>query len=389
MATLHEKVTAEVDKIFPELSRLSRAIHASPELGFEEKRSSTLVMQFLDSHDFHLEQGTKPLDTAFKAFKGDPGSPSVAFLAEYDALPKIGHACGHNLIAAASAGAGVALSRALPHESGRVFVMGTPGEEMYGGKIKMIEQGMFNGIDAAMMFHPSVRNAVVKRTLAMTELKITFHGKSTHAAATPELGINALDAMILMFNGINALRQQTHDSARIHGIITHGGDAPNVIPSFTEARVAVRALETQTMRHLVERVISCIEGAARGTGCRHEVDIAGPVYEGFRPNYTLAGIFHQKVESFGITINDTDETKNIGSSDIGNISRILPAIHPELTICGIDKLPHTPEFEEASRSENAEKVMGIAAKALALTGLEILTNSEIRESMQEEFNNGQ
>lgn len=385
MSVLQGKIIAEVDRIFPELVRVSRAIHASPELGFEETKSCGLIVDFLESRGFRVESGAASLPTAFCARRGSPERPSVAFVAEYDALPNIGHACGHNLIAAASAGAGAALASVLGEEGGSVVVVGTPAEEMHGGKIKMIEKGVFDGLDAAMMFHPSVRNAVVKRTLSMTELRITFHGRSAHAAATPELGINALDAMILTFSGINALRQQTPEDARIHGIITHGGDAPNVIPSQTEARIAVRALQGEVMRHLVERVRACIQGAAQATGCTSDVEIAGPVYEGLFPNYTLAGIFQEKVEGLGVTINDTDETKYIGSSDIGNLSQVLPVIHPELSICGFDRLPHTPGFAEAAHSEPAEKVMGIAAKALALTGLEVLTRPEVREKMREEF----
>jgi amidohydrolase len=385
MPTFQEKVIVEADRIFPELVRISRAIHDCPELGFEEKEASSLLTQFLETYGFHLESVAASLPTAFKARKGEPASPSVAFLAEYDALPNMGHACGHNLIAAASVGAGVVLSKVLEEGNGRVWVVGTPAEEMSGGKIRMIEQGVFDGIDAAMMFHPSVRNAAVKRTLSMAELKISFHGKSAHAAAMPEFGANALDAMVLMFTGINALRQQTTEDARIHGIISHGGDAPNVIPAYTEARIAVRALESTVMKSLVDRVKGCIQGAARATGCRFEVEAAGPVYEGFLPNYTLAGIFQKKVEELGVRIDDTDETRHIGSSDIGNISRILPAIHPELTICSTDRLPHSPGFAEAARTESAEKVMGIAVKALALTGLEVLTHPEVRENMQKEF----
>ncbi|OIP63582.1 MAG: amidohydrolase [Nitrospirae bacterium CG_4_9_14_3_um_filter_53_35] len=385
MTDLRRKVIAEVDRLFPELVGLSRAIHGHPELGFEEKESHSLLTRFLDSQGFHLEEEPASLKTAFKAHRGAPASPSVAFLSEYDALPGIGHACGHNLIAAAGAGAGAALASVLPRGQGRILVIGTPAEEMYGGKIRMIEHGVFDGIDAAMMFHPSVRNAVVKRTLSMTELKITFYGKSAHAAAAPELGINALDAMILMFSGVNALRQQTPEDVRIHGIITHGGDAVNVIPSRTEARIAVRALETGTMKHIIERVKGCMEGASRAAGCTFAVETAGPVYEGLMPNYTLAGIFQQAVESLGIVIDDTDETKYIGSSDIGNLSRILPAIHPELSICGMDRMPHTPRFAEAARTEDAERVMGTAAKALALTGLEVLMNPDVRKKMHEEF----
>jgi amidohydrolase len=385
MTDLEDKVIAKVDKIFPHLVQISRAIHDRPELGYQEKEASALLMAFLKNEGFTVESGVGSVDTAFRAVKGKPDVPAVAFLSEYDALPGIGHACGHNLIAVAGIGAGAALASSLPGGMGRIFVLGTPAEEMFGGKIKMIEEGCFDGIDAAMMFHPSVRNAAVKRTLSMTELQVEFHGRSSHAAAAPELGINALDAMIIAFSAINALRQQTPEDARIHGIITHGGDAPNVIPSLTEARIAVRALEVSTMNNLLEQVRACIHGAAQATGCTCEVKIAGPVYQGLLPNYTLAGIFQKQIESQGIVIDDTDETGYIGSSDIGNVSRIMPAIHPELAITGYESLPHTHGFVEASRTAHAEEVMKSAAKALALTGLAVMTDPEVRKKMQQEF----
>ena len=385
MKDREKKIVAEVDRLFPELVRMSRAIHGHPELAHEEKKSSTLLADFLKTKAFAVELGVGSLKTAFRAMKGTAPSPAVAFLSEYDALPGIGHACGHNLIAVAGVGAGVALASALSGDEGRVYVIGTPAEEMSGGKIKMIEEGAFEGMDAAMMFHPSVRNAAVKRTLSMTELRVTYHGKTSHAAAAPELGINALDAMIVAFSAINALRQQTPEDGRIHGIITHGGDAVNVIPERTEARIAVRALEVVTMNNLLERVEKCLRGAAQATGCLCDIKVAGPVYEGMVPNYTLAGIFQEHMASLGIVLDDTDETGYIGSSDIGNVSRIIPAIHPELTIAGYESLPHTAGFEEAAKTEVAEKVMQCAAKALALTGLAVLTDPEVRSRMHREF----
>jgi amidohydrolase len=385
MDPLETKLRAEVDGLFPELVRISRTIHDRPELGYQEKEATLVLGRFLEGKGFTVEWGLGSVLTAFRATRGASPSPAVAFLAEYDALPGLGHACGHNLIAAAAVGAGTALASVLSDKDGRVLVVGTPAEEMQGGKVRLLEEGAFEGVDAALMFHPSVRNAVVKRTLAMTEFQVTFHGRSSHAAAAPELGINALDAIILAFTGINALRQQITDDGRIHGIITKGGDAPNIIPSLTEARIAVRALDRSVLDGLLVRVKQCLEGAAMATGCTLEITEVGPSYEGLLPNYTLARIFEEKIESMGISMDDHDELRYIGSSDIGNLSRQLPVIHPELTICGFESLPHTPGFAEAARSEKAEAVMKKAATALALTGLEILTDREVREKMQEEF----
>jgi len=385
MDVLEKKVVEAVEAVFPDLVRISRAIHDRPELGYEEREAAALLTDFLQDRGFEVEPGVGRVSTAFRASRGSSPAPSVAFLAEYDALPNLGHACGHNLIAAAGIGAGVALASVLPECGGCVRVIGTPAEEMHGGKIRLIEEGCFKGIDAALMFHPSVRNTVVKRTLAMTELRFAFHGKSSHAAAAPELGVNALDAMVLAFSGMNALRQQIPGDGRIHGIITRGGDAPNVIPAFTEARVAVRALERPVMENLIERVKGCIEGAARATGCTFEIETVGPAYEGLMPNRTLASIFERKVEALGIPIDDPDPLGYIGSSDIGNVSRVVPAIHPELAICGFESLPHTSGFAVAARSERAETVMKTAAKALALTGLAVLRDVAVRERMAREF----
>lgn len=385
MDALEKKVVEVVETVFPDLVRISRAIHDRPELGYEEREAVALLTDFLRGKGFEVESGIGEVATAFQASLGRSPAPAVAFLAEYDALPNLGHACGHNLIAAAGIGAGAALASVLPECGGSVRVVGTPAEEMHGGKIKLIEEGCFNGIDAVLMFHPSIRNAVVKRTLAMTELRFSFHGKSSHAAAAPELGVNALDAMVLAFSGINALRQQIPDDGRIHGIITRGGDAPNIIPAFTEARVAVRALERPVMESLIERVKGCIEGAARATGCTFEIETVGPAYEGLMPNRTLASIFERKIKAFGITIDDPDPLGYIGSSDIGNVSRVVPAIHPELSICGLESLPHTPGFAEAARSEHAEAVMKKAVQALALTGLTVLRDTTVREEMGREF----
>jgi len=385
MDPLKKQVMEKVEVLFPELVRVSRTIHDRPELGYEERSAAALLTDFLRQQGFDVEPGIGGIETAFRASRSSSPGPTVAFLAEYDALPKLGHACGHNLIAAASVGAGAALASTFPACAGTVRVIGTPAEEMHGGKIRLIEEGCFAGIDAALMFHPSVRNAVVKRTLAMTELRFAFRGKSSHAAAAPELGINALDAMVLAFSGINALRQQISDDARIHGIITRGGDAPNIIPAFTEARVAVRALERPVMENLVERVHGCIEGAARAAGCTFEVEVLGPVYEGMMPNRTLAAVFQEKIEALGIVIDDPDELRFIGSSDIGNVSRTVPAIHPELAICGFESMPHTTGFAEAARGEAGEAVMKKAACALALTGLSVLRDPGLRDKMVLEF----
>ena len=264
-----DEVVKAVDRLAQELVATSRFLHQHPELAYEEWESARHLTDLLNAHGFEVTEGAGGLPTAFLAKTPDSrGTATVAFLAEYDALPSLGHACGHNLIAASSVGAALALQPLLPALGGQVVVIGCPAEEKGGGKIALAKAGLFAGIDAALLVHPSNRTELFKCALAMRALRVEFFGKSSHAAAAPHLGINALDAVLLAFTNLNALRQQLRDDARIHGVITDGGRAPNIIPDYATARFYIRALDLDYLRDLHRRVVACFEAAAQATGAR-------------------------------------------------------------------------------------------------------------------------
>jgi amidohydrolase len=375
---LKAELGQQIDNLAPQLVTLSRAIHAQPELCFEEKNAVRLLGTFLKEHGFSCQTGVGEVPTAFLAnYPPQAGQrPAVAFLAEYDALPDLGHACGHNLIAAASAGAAAGLASCFDKQWGRIVVLGTPAEEGGGGKIRLIDKGLFEGLDAALMFHPDAKTHMVKRSLALVSLTAEFHGQAAHAAAAPHEGRNALDGVIQSFNNINALRQQLRDDARIHGIITHGGEAPNIIPRFAAARFMVRALDKVYLEHVLERVSHCLQGAAQASNTRLELKIDALRYDPFKPDYRLADLFRQNLKHLGLEEDPGSELENIGSSDIGNVSQILPTLHANVSICppepGISI--HTPEFAQAAAADLGMQRMLLAAKALAMTAVDVLVN---------------
>ncbi len=264
---LKQRAAAEVDRRRKELIDLSLRIHANPEIAFEEHKSAAALAEFLEANGFVVESGICEISTAFRASVGS-GEPRVALLAEYDALPGVGHGCGHNIIGTASCAAGIALKPVIEETGGTVLVIGTPAEEAAGGKVYMAARGAFDGLDCAMMVHPGNRNTSVAFALACLELDVEFEGKAAHAAARPEAGLNALDAMVAAFVNIGLLRQQLRDSARVHGIITDGGQAVNVIPHHTEAKLLVRSEDDEYMDEVLKpKVLGCFEGAAAATGC--------------------------------------------------------------------------------------------------------------------------
>ncbi len=256
------RACAAVDARAEELRALSLRIHAHPEVAFEEVQASGWLCELLEASGFAVARGIADMPTAFRAVAGS-GTPVVAVLAEYDALPGIGHGCGHNIIATAAAGAGIGLRAVIDELGGTVQVIGTPAEEVYGGKAQMIRAGAFGGIDAAMMVHPGTRDAVFTRALACAELRVEYFGREAHAAAQPEKGINALEALILAYNGINALRQHIRRTARVHGVITDGGQAPNIVPGHATASFLVRAEDNEYLEELKRRVVACFEAARR------------------------------------------------------------------------------------------------------------------------------
>jgi amidohydrolase len=385
---LKQAVVAEVDRLSPELLEMSRFLHAHPELSFEEHQAADLLTRTMEAHGFSIERGVAGLATAFTAATGSGAGPTIAFLAEYDALPGLGHACGHNLIASGSVGAALALKSCLGHLPGRVLLVGCPAEERGGGKIPLVEAGVFQAVDAAMLVHPSNQTEVVKKALGMRDVQVEFFGKAAHAAAVPHLGINALDAVILTFNNINALRQQVRSDARIHGIITHGGKAPNIIPDYAAALFYVRALDMAYLEELYQKVLGCFEAAAAATGARYQVKRAGYDYQPHKINYAFAALFRQNLEALGGVVDQGPEDVELGSTDVGNVSQVVPTLQPTVAICGPKVSCHMSEFAVASGSAAGEQGMLLAARAMALTGLDLLRDRDALHRVKSEFAGG-
>ena len=381
---LKASVISEVDARRDELIELSLRIHSNPELGFQETKASSWLVQYLDKNGFAVERGICGLPTAFRGSCGH-GKPAIAILAEYDALPKLGHACGHNIIAANAVGAGVAAKPAVERFGGSLLVIGTPSEELYGGKIIMAERGAFDDVDIAMIVHPGVYDIATTQALACQGLEIEFFGQAAHAAARPEAGINALEAMIQALNAINSLRQHIKEKARIHGIITDGGEAANIVPAHSAGSFIVRAEDDAYLDQLKQRVINCFIGAATATGARLQYKWADVRYAPMRNNLTLAQLFSQNMELVGRRLHLSDPTRAFGSTDMGNVSQIVPSIHPMVAIAPVGGEEHSPQFATAAASEAANRALLDAAKALAMTVVDMVANPETFNKVKEEF----
>jgi amidohydrolase len=314
------------------------------------------------------------------------GEPRIAYLLEYDALPDLGHGCGHNLIAAGGAAAAIALARTLDGpESGTVHVVGTPAEEDGGGKIIELEAGVFDGMTAAMMFHPADRTLPTRRALACIDYKLTYHGVAAHAAKNPHDGVNALAAMIQFFVALDGMRQQLDPRARIHGIITKGGSAANVIPDLTEASFMVRHVTGGLTRELAAQVENCARAAALATGATCELRHSSPMYEERNDNPLLAERAGRYMAEAGLDVKDPSEDDGAGSSDIGNLSQWLPCIHPYAQIAPEGTPGHSIEMREAAVSDAGHQAALKAAVALARVGADLLTDSQFREQVRTEF----
>ena len=380
-------VTGAVDAQSQQLREIALKIHANPELGFQEVKAAGWLSQYLEENGFSLERGVGEISTAFKARYGQ-GEPAIALLAEYDALPELGHACGHNLIATCAIGAGVAAKPAIDQLGGSILIMGTPAEELYGGKIIMAERGVFNGVDIAMIVHPGTDNTATTEALACQTLVVEFWGKAAHAAARPEAGINALEAMLLSFSAINALRQHIKSTARIHGIITDGGKAANIVPAHSAGLFMVRAKENDYLDELKQKVLNCFTGAATATGARLEYKWDNVCYAPMRNNRPLAQLFARNMRSLGrrVTLSDTDG--GFGSTDMGNVSQLVPAIHPQVAIAKRGVSIHSPQFAVAAASDAGIKGMLDAAKSLAMTVVDLVASAEIMNQIKKEFQQG-
>ena len=376
-----------VETIKEELLYISQYIWNNPELGHEEYKACDILTSSLKKHYFIVEEGICDLPTAFRAtFDSGKEGPTIGYMCEYDALPEIGHACGHNLIATMGLGAGIALSKVIEKTGGKVIVYGTPAEETKGGKVTMAEQGIFDELDVAMMVHPSSNYQKSGTSLAMDAIQFEFFGKTSHAAASPEKGINALDAVIQTFNGINALRQHVTSDARIHGIIPEGGKAANIVPDYAVAQFYVRAKTRSYVNDLVKKVKNIAEGAAMMTGATMKMSNYELSYDNLVTNETLSTSFTKALVELGVKKDEiSDESKGYGSLDMGNVSLVCPSIHPYVKISDIPCPGHTFEFRDAAISDKGQEAMILAAQAMALTGLEVLTNKELLTKIKEEF----
>ena len=382
-----DEVVKAVDRVADELVATSRFLHQHPELAYEEREAAQRLTALLKGRGFEVIEGAGGLPTAFLARAGvERPSATIAFLAEYDALPSLGHACGHNLIAAGSIGAALALEPFLTALGGQVQVIGCPAEERGGGKIALVKAGLFAGIDAALLVHPSNKNEIFKCALAMRALQVEFFGKSSHAAAAPHLGINALDAVLLSFTNLNALRQQLRGDARIHGIITDGGRAPNIIPEYAAARFYIRALDLDYLHDLHRRVVACLEGAAKATGARVVIHDEGDEYHPMRFNRALGRLFQTNLEALGEQVEQTPEDQELGSTDVGNVSQVVPTIQPTIALTDRPEVVcHTVAFAEAAGGPAGDRALLLAAKTLAMTAVDLFADPTCLRRVREEF----
>jgi amidohydrolase len=383
--TAKDRLRRAVDDLAGELDALSRTIHAHPELGYQEVQARGWLADFLGRQGLTVATGVGGVDTAFLARLETGPGPTVAILCEYDALPGIGHACGHNVIAAAGAGAGAALARvreALP--PGRILVVGTPAEEGGGGKVRLLQAGVFRDVDCAMMIHGFDRTILHQDLLGIVRVNFDFTGKAAHASADPWAGVNALDACVQTYTAVGLLRQQVRPDCRIHGIITHGGVAPNIIPELASASFYVRAPRLETMWELHERVVACAEGAARATGATLRVTRLENVYEPLKRNQTLLDLFAANMAQAGLA-EGPPVPDRLGSSDVGNVSQVLPTIQPMVAIAPEGTAIHTRDFADAAVRPLALAGLLAAAKTMALTAYDLLAEPGRVEAAKAEF----
>ncbi len=373
MTDFTARIDAELERERTALIELSHRIHAHPEILFQEVQASSWLADALEARGFRVERGVGGLPTAFRAERdGNGPGPTVAVLCEYDALPGMGHACGHNVIATMGAGAGFALAPLMADLPGRLVVLGTPAEEGGGGKVLLLDAGVFDDVDAAIMIHPWLANQSVMPLLASTRWDVVFHGRPAHAALAPHLGINALDAVRLAFAGIDALRQQVRPDVRIHGIVTHGGDAHNVIPERAGMKLVARSADgAYLLDELVPRIEAVFAGAALMTGARAEVVPAPIKYREMRFNAPLEAAYERHVARLGRPLTPVDLHAGTGSSDIGNISQALPSLHGLLAIDDV-AMPHTAPFEVAAGSPRGDAAVIDGAAVLAGIASELL-----------------
>lgn len=380
-----QKIVSKVDQLASRMIDISHQIHARPEIGNEEFFASRTLTDFLESAGFQIDFNISNYDTGFIATydTGKEGA-TIGYLAEYDALPSLGHACGHNMIGTTSCAAGIALKSVADEVGGKVKVFGTPAEE--GGvngsaKAAFVKDGHFKDVDVALMVHPGADSYDTIPTLAVDVFEVEYFGKPAHASENPYDGINALDAMLQFYNGVNAYRQQMLDTDRVHGVILDGGQAPNIIPAYTKARFFTRARSRQHLNELTKRIESIAEGAALQTGATMAFSFIQNGVDDFFVHDELDRVFRKHAEYLGEKFSDADF--GFGATDTGNVSQVVPTIHPHIKIGSSTLIGHTKEFCDAAVSPKADAAMILSAKALAFTGLEIMEDLQLKERIKE------
>jgi amidohydrolase len=374
-----------VDQARATLVPLSHRIHAHPELAFEEEKSAAWLCEALDAGGFRVARGICELPTAFSALAGS-GPLHVAICAEYDCLPGIGHACGHNVIGSSAVGAGLALARVADDVGLTVSVIGTPAEESGGGKILLLERGAFAGVHASLMVHPAPLDIVDPMMLAWSQFDVHYHGKEAHASGFPELGINALDALTIAQTAIGLLRQHMRPTDRVHGIITKGGAAANVVPAHTSGRFMVRAETTGDLDEIQRKVFRCFEAGALATGSRLEIETVSPPYAEVKHDQEIAAVYRRNAEQLGRFFPDLGPMarRAAGSTDMGNISLAMPAIHPTIGLGCYPIVNHQPEFAAYCATPVADQAIIDGAVAMAWTAIDLATDPGLRARLLKE-----
>ncbi|MGI8983049.1 MAG: amidohydrolase [Acidimicrobiales bacterium] len=379
-----KRAREEVDRRADLLLEVSHRIHGHPELLFAETFAADVLASALGT-----EAGAYGLDTAFEKRIGSGAGPAVAVICEYDALPGIGHGCGHNVIAAAGLGAGLAAGALAEEAGGRLVVLGTPAEEGGGGKVVMGERGAFEGIDAAMMVHPCGADLTEADIIAIATWRVDYFGAGAHAAAAPHLGRNALDAMVLGYNAVGALRQHIASTDRIHGVFPRAGEKPNIVPDHTVAEWYVRSASIESLQPLKARVLACLESGAAAAGCRIEVRPTCPEYSDLRTNPVLIDLYRANSEAIGRAVHEpTPSTRVVASTDMGNVSHLVPSIHPMIAVSPPDVALHSADFARWAVSAEGDRAVLDAAKAMAMTVLDLWLTDGAAQEVRATFGSG-
>lgn len=382
---MEDILTTELKNIKQSLIDINDHLYENPEIGDQEFKSMELLVNFLKKNNFETITGVANRPTAFKAeFDSGKKGPTIAYLAEYDALPEVGHGCGHNMIAAMSVGAGVMLSKVIEKTGGKVSVIGTPAEETDGAKVIMSDKGVFNDVDVAMLVHAADQSYQSGSTSSMEAIEFTYEGKASHSADKPEAGINALDSVIHLFNGINALREHLASDVRVHGVITEGGKVPNVVPDNAIARFYIRSKEREYLNDVVQKIKNVAQGAALMTGSTLHMSNFESSFDNLITNNALSQAFTKRLKNISED-HVYPEKHSYGSSDIGNVSKVVPAIHPFIGLNEPGLVFHTKEFANKTISQEGHRALSDGTLTLALTGYDVLTDEKLLKNIRSEF----